>query len=213
MKRLVAPRRPRAKLSAAKASAASQVEYVLLALLEAGGADRQVDIEDIAVAAFKLAPALFRWRNYAEYPSAEVTRMALVHAEEAVGHPLFIRGAGGRSRMLAAAGVARAQEAQLRLGSNRATPTDVTRRPPARDLGRMERHPAVTKWRLSGMSAVSRYDLADLLLCAPSSPLGVFRDRLIAATAVASRWDRDELLRFLNQASDELANIVARREA
>ena len=35
---------------------------IRVALLEAGGADQFVDIEDIAVAAFRLAPHHFCWR-------------------------------------------------------------------------------------------------------------------------------------------------------
>lgn len=42
------------------------VDYVIAALFRLGGSTRPVDIEDIAVECFKIAPHPFRWHKYAE---------------------------------------------------------------------------------------------------------------------------------------------------
>jgi hypothetical protein len=202
-----------AAASVAKPATGSQVDYVLVALLQAGGAEELVDLEDLAVAAYRLAPHLFRWRRYPEYPSAELTRMAIRHAEAADDQPLFVKGAGGRARRFTAHGLDRARDAYSRLFvgdvDNSAVPL---RRPASRDIGRMEKHPALMKWRVGGIGKVSRYDLADLLLCAPSSVDRVFLDRLHAASAAAAQWDRAELRDFLEDAIANTNRILERRD-
>jgi hypothetical protein len=205
---------PRSTLSGASSSAnaqltaGSQVDFVLLALLEAGGADAFVDIEDLAVSAYKLAPHLFRWRRYPQYPSAEFTRMALRHAE-ADGQNLFVRGAGGRARRFTVEGVKRAREAQARLRTDDVGPRTPSR-PATRDLARMERHPALSKWRVSGVDQITLDDLADLLLCSPSSSATIFEDRLNASSAAASGWDRPDLVEFLLSCIASLDTIISR---
>ena len=188
-------------------SAGTQVDFALIALLEAGGADQFVDIEDIAVAAFTLAPHLFCWRKYPQYPSAEATRQALRDVERRHGQ-LLVRGPGGRTRRFNAEGLRRATEARaalMQLPEGRGP--EVLRRPATRDLSRMEGHPAVTKWRSRGIEAVNRYDLADLLMCSPSADLNVFKDRLSSATAAAAQWGRDDLGRFLSDCIAQLNQI------
>jgi hypothetical protein len=187
--------------------AGSQVDYVLLALLEAGGADRFVDIEEIAVHAYRLAPTLFRWRNYAEYPSAELTRMALRHAEGRNGS-LFVTGNGGRARRLNAKGLHLAQEALKRVSGGEAEPKRVER-PATRGLARMLNHPAFAKWQKGGIVSVTRYDLADMLQCTPSSPALVFRDRLELSQTMAEQWERSELSAFLADAKENLEATLA----
>lgn len=178
---------------------------MLVALLQAGGAEELIDIEDLAVAAYNLAPHLFRWRRYPEYPSAELTRMAIRHAETAAEQPLFVKGPGGRSRRFTAHGLTRAREAEVRLQIGVSDGSMVPlRRPASRDIARMEKHPALGRWRTEGIAKVTRYDLADLLLCAPSSFRGVFLDRLHASSAAAAHWERAELLEFL---ADAIANV------
>lgn len=42
------------------------VDYVIAALFRLGGSTRPVDIEDIGMECFKIAPHRFRWRKYAD---------------------------------------------------------------------------------------------------------------------------------------------------
>jgi hypothetical protein len=189
--------------------AGSQVDYVLLAMLEAGGADRFVDIEEIAVHAHRLAPTLFRWRNYAEYPSAELTRMAIRHAEDRNG-PLFVKGDGGRARRLNARGLHLAQTAAKRLNGSEVEQKRVER-PATRGLVRMLAHPAFAKWQTGGVNSVTRYDLADMLQCGPSSPESVFRERAELSQTMSEQWERQELSSFLADILTNLGSILEGR--
>lgn len=186
-----------------------QLDYALLALYRLGGADRLVDIEDIAVEAFKLAPELFRWRNYSEYPSTEAVRTAFRDAQRR-GRNVVVSGAGGRARRLSALGLTEARVAETRSAQHGAGKDGHLRRPVNRELTRMEGHPALEKWRRGGIGAVTRYDLADLLRCSPSATRSVFEARLRSAETVAVDWDRDELRRFLSEA---FADDVIGRES
>lgn len=189
-------------------AAATQKDYVLVALLEAGGAEQFVDIEDIAVTAHRLAPSLFCWRRYPELPSAESTRLALRDAERLHGQ-LFVRSDGGRSRRFSGAGLAMATSAKTRLGIG--GDETALRRPANRELHRLERHPAFKLWSEGGIATVGREDLADLLFCSPGSPSAVFADRLHAAGAAAGHWQRRELEAFLQDALAHLDEILSRR--
>lgn len=186
----------------------TQKDFVLVALLRAGGAEGFVDIEDIAVSAHRLAPAMFGWRRYPELPSAEATRIALRDAERTLG-PLFLRGDAGRTRRFSAAGLKAAEAAQDRVGDGQEDGT--LRRRPNRDLLRFEQHPAFRQWATSGISAVGRDDLADMLVCSPGSPAVVFQDRLNAAEAAAASWHRGELEAFLRDALSNLDSVLSRR--
>lgn len=55
---------------------ASMAVYLL------GGAIRHVDTEDVAVKAFSLAPAMFGWQKYPQFPNLELVRVALSDAKK-----------------------------------------------------------------------------------------------------------------------------------
>jgi len=195
-------------VSATNETARAQPDFALLALYRRGGAEQMVDLEHVAVEAYKLAPELFKWRFY-DYPSVETCRMALRHGNERAKQALVLAGDAGKKRMLTAAGVRRVREFQEQhqqtLG---AEPASTVTRPVSRDLLRMEKHPAVDRWRLGGVQALTAYDLADLLNFQPGSPRRLVEDRLRMTSGVAERWQRSELLRFLSDVTEHLDRIL-----
>jgi len=192
----------------------SQPDYVMLALLRIGGAEHFVDIEHLAVEAYRLAPTLFRWRHYPEFPSVEVVRTALRHARDRSEVQLYIAGDGGRSRMLTAAGLERARNFERSLQLSPTTPEEGTlRRPVNRELLRMERHPGFAKWKSQGIGAVNRHDLADLLACSPSSGREVFIRRLERVRTIAVDWGRAELAAFLKACLEVVDRVLEEVEA
>lgn len=60
----------------------SKIDTIVVALADAGGSVRVLDTEDVAVAAFALAPTTFCWRKYTEQIDLEMVRTALRHAGE-----------------------------------------------------------------------------------------------------------------------------------
>lgn len=180
------------------------VDYALVALLRLGGDAGMVDLEDIAVEAYRLAPDRFRWRRH-DYPNLELVRVVLSDANKGGAH-LVLR--DGKGRMLSAEGTQRATHV---LGSLESTPRqdDALRRQDLADLVRMEHHPAFAAWRRAGVAGPDAVDLADLARCSVSTPPAVFEDRLRRSQALAARWHRDELAYFLGEAADHLVRILA----
>lgn len=167
-----------------------------------------VDLEHVAVEAYRIAPELFKWRLY-DYPSVETIRMAFRHGNERSREPLVLAGDAGKKRMLTAAGVRRVREIQGQRADHERSETPSTApRPISRELLRMEKHPALDRWRRGGVQKVTLYDLADLLNFQPGSPRRVVEDRLRMTSGSAERWQRQELLRFIADVSAHLDEIV-----
>jgi len=60
----------------------SKIDVIVLALANCGGSTSTADTEDVAVAAFDLAPETFRWRKYAKQIDLDMVRTTLRHAAE-----------------------------------------------------------------------------------------------------------------------------------
>lgn len=191
----------------AKQSPIGLVDYALAALHRIGGAATMVDIEDIAVEAHRLAPDRFRWRKH-DFPNLELVRVVLSDANKG-SVPLVLWDERRKSRMLTKQGAERAQEVLDRLSVGDGTPVDKPlRRRDAADLARMEAHPAYRRWTEGGIAAVDAIDLADLVLCAPTTPLDAFRRRLLRAQAAAAHLNRQTLARFLGEANAHLPQLL-----
>ena len=66
------------------------VDYVIAALFRLGGSTRPVDIEDIAVECFAIAPHRFRWRKYAEQIDIAQVRDGLSDARKKANGELVV---------------------------------------------------------------------------------------------------------------------------
>ena len=86
------------------------IDYVMAALLRLGGDGRVVDLEDIAVEAYKLAPDRFRWRRH-DYPNLELVRVTLSDANKRGPLVLYDR----KGRKLTVEGIRLAAEVLSRL--------------------------------------------------------------------------------------------------
>ena len=87
------------------------IDYVLAALLRLGGEAGVVDLEDIAVEAYRLAPDRFRWRRH-DFPNLELVRVTISDANKR-GTQLVIYDRKGRK--LTVDGARRAGEVLRRL--------------------------------------------------------------------------------------------------
>jgi len=187
-------------------SSLSLVDYALAALLRLGGDSSMVDLEDVTIEAYRLAPDRFRWRRH-DFPNIELVRVVLSDANKRGAH-LVLRDRKGR--MLTVDGVRRATDALNRIEAGDAAPRDdVLRRQDLAEVARMEGHPAYNRWRQVGIGAVDAVDLADLVRCSASAPLQVFGDRVRRGQTVAAYWNRGDLARFLGEAADHLPRMLA----
>jgi hypothetical protein len=182
------------------------IDYALAALMRLGGNAKMVDLEDIAVEAYVLAPDRFRWRRH-DFPNLELVRVVLSDANKRGGH-LVLQDRKGR--MLTVEGARRAALVLDRINAGAVAPRDDTlRRQGLAEIARMEGHPAYEHWREGGMASVDAVDLADLVRCSASTPVKLFVDRLRGSQTVAAYWSRDALARFLGEAADRLPSILA----
>lgn len=187
-------------------------DWALAALLRLGGDRVMVDVEDIALEAYRLAPDRFRWRRH-DYPNLELARVVLSDANKGTT-PLVVRDESRRCRMLTVEGALRAAEVvrAIEAGSevgDEVGRDDALRRKDNAEIARMESHPAYLRWRAAGIGALDAVDLADLVRCPAATPADVFVDRLRERQATAAYWNRNELARFLGEAVSRLPDMLA----
>lgn len=109
----------------------SNLQLVTLAISELGGATQSVDIEDIAIRAYELAPEKFSWRKYPERIDLRVVQYGLKDAaSNRKGEPL-IKGSLKHGYMLTAVGLEWLEKNQLINGGK--LPQSSTRRQSAAD--------------------------------------------------------------------------------
>lgn len=170
-------------------------DLLLYALYRLDGAGRYVDVEDVFVEMWKLAPARFSWRKY-PYPQYKVAHVALSDVSEP---GLLIRTADGLSRQLTAKGV-QWVEARLALferlaGGELSAPPD--RRPSQRVLVDLERNPLVKRFASGEPLELARFDVATLLRCAPDAPREDLHERWETLMSAATGSHRSDLVDFL----------------
>jgi len=91
----------------------SNLQIVTLAISELGGATQAVDIEDIAIRAYELAPKKFSWRKYSERIDLRVVQYALKDAASSRKGELLIKGSLKHGYMLTTVGLEWLENNQL----------------------------------------------------------------------------------------------------
>ena len=186
-------------------------DYALLALHRLGGSSHDVDIEDIALEAFRLAPSLFCWRRHPNYPSIEAVRLSFKTLER-VHRIRYTVSPKGHERMLTVEGIKRAQEVAglLDRRGDAPSPGDALRRPIHRDLARILAHPAYASWQAKGASGLDRLDLGDLIRVVSGSPASAYTDALLRAQSQATDAGQNDLAAFLADCLVHVDEILAR---
>jgi hypothetical protein len=185
-------------------------DYALLALHNLGGGEHDVDIEDIAVEAFRLAPSMFSWRRYKQFPSLEVVRIGFRNLEGARSDH-YVVSHRGHNRMLTSAGIRRAREVRELFGLAAVAPIEAAlRRPVNRDLARMTGHPAYKRWKESGTVHLDQLDLGDLVHMVSGAPTSAYHDALLRAQSQATSLGHVDLAAFLDDCLAHLNEILTR---
>ena len=192
------------------AESVSNVVVVMTVLDRLGGAERFVDIEEVALEAFKLAPDRFGWRTRRDLPSWERVRTAFVHANQearsrGIG-PVLFSNQEGEGWRLTAQGVKYARENTWKV---QAAPTEG--RPMRRGGASVSRvrqirnHPAFSRFMHgTPVAEIERYQLAEVLLCPPDSPVAAVIRKVATAEAAAADVGDKEVQRFLGEVEKEV---------
>jgi hypothetical protein len=173
-------------------------EIIPIALYELGGSGEFIDVEDIFVHCYKIAPERFRWRKH-DLPNYKTLSKALRDFEGS--HPSYlVKTADGLSRQLSAEGNAWVRlklplfdRVLRRPGAN-----PPTRRRDQRLLNEFANSKLVQAFLEGGQTELVRHEVADVLLCAPDSPAVVWRERLETFRSAADAARRPELVGFLD---------------
>jgi hypothetical protein len=199
----------------------ANTDLVLLAMLIAGAGDDFIDLEDIAIEAYRLSPQRFGWRTK-PYPSDKLLVQAIADLERRHKDGRTLRGTGkAPARMLTAEG----RKAALRVGSRMAgiefsdvaalidhfedasddarLQAPAERRPAQADLTELRRHHTFQVWEDEGgdLSSLERWELLDAVSCLPDAPQTSVREQTEKLMAQAERWSDSEAIHFLNDLS------------
>ena len=194
----------------------SNVDIVVVALYLRGGTVKKAHTEDIALDAYRLAPAQFSWRKYPKYPDKEIARIALMDAAKPDKGQL-VEGRAGRSAkgkevdgwQLTPEGAKWAAlnsdriQAELRVGTNRPQHRDIDR-----TCAEARRSVLFQKLKERGtLEGVTQYEFTDFLGCSPDALPHIILKRFKRIYAAAEATQDEELRRFLDACRSHFATV------
>jgi hypothetical protein len=178
-------------------------EIFLWALGLLGGTNDFVDVEDVFVKCFELAPKRFAWRTRDDLIDKEKCTKA-TRDSDARRPRLLLKTGDGLKRQLTVEGQEWVQANERRmvavLHSGKAV-QEPRSRPRVRMLAEVERSDPYQRWSEDGVLPAEKWRVAELLRCSPDSDHRIWRNRLQVLRAAANGADHARLLEFL----DELA--------
>ncbi len=176
-------------------------EIFLWALDQLGGSSQFIDVEDVSLECFKIAPARFGWRTKPGLPDYKKCSKALQAAE--ARHPkMLVKTRDGFRRQLSAEGQKWIERNGNRLSQILKTGIHVPApriRPNSRMLAEIERSDPFVLWTETGIIPQEKWRMADILRCSPDSSIETWSARLESARAVAHSAEKENILRFLNE--------------
>ncbi len=180
---------------------APDMELFVWSLFLLGGETEAVDVEDVYLKCFEIAPRRFGWRTRPDLPDYKKTAKAMQSVEAKTD---FVIRFHEYSRRLSPSGVRWVLAHQDDLGE-RYKPGAA---PPARahrwhNLSRdLKRHPAWQRFLASDHDPRAFFDVADALKCPPSSPKSVWVSRLADIDLAAEFLGDDQLSDFRQWAAE-----------
>ena len=173
-------------------------DIIPFALHELGGAGQFIDVEDIFLRCFDVAPERFRWRKHL---IANYKTLSKALRDFEGRHPdLLLKTEDGLSRQLSKEGIdwvkARLDLFREVLSQPGANPP--TRRREQKLLNEFASHRLVRAFEKGSLESLHKYEAADLLLCAPDSPIAVWKERLETYRSAATAAGRPNLVEFLD---------------
>jgi hypothetical protein len=174
------------------------LDIIPFALYELGGAGQFLDVEDIFLRCFEVAPERFRWRKHL---IANYKTLSKALRDFEGRHPdLLLKTEDGLSRQLSKEGIdwvnARLELFREVLSKPGANPP--TRRREQKLLNEFASHRLVRAYEKGSLDDLHKYEVADLLLCAPDSPRAVWKERLETYRSAATAAGRPNLVEFLD---------------
>lgn len=175
-------------------------EIFVWALAELDGAHRMVDVEEVFVRCFEIAPLRFAWRTRADLPDYKKCSKALRDAE--ARRPALLIKTGDRfGRRLTVAGQEWVAASQPRRQTHFATGRNVSeprQRPRSKLLNEVEDSELFQQWIDAAVIPSEKWRVADLLKCSPDSSQRIWTERFQTLRSAAFVAEKTEILRFLD---------------
>ncbi|MBI1955082.1 MAG: hypothetical protein HYS38_01670 [Acidobacteria bacterium] len=190
----------------------SNIDVALFALYRIGGAQHPVDMEDIAIKCWELAPKKFSWKKYPKYPESEPARIALFDAAKPK-YGKLVRGRNKRTGwMLTVAGIdyvrARLPEFEPLVSGEKEVVSQ--HRKQDRYFAALEKEPAYKQF-LEGKSCelIAPHEFTQFLRCSLDSSQSVLRDRIERVKSRAREANRVDFLEFLAACEQHFAGMLS----
>lgn len=188
--------------TAPPSSEANNTDVFMWAVHLLGGAEKQVDVEDIYFKAFELAPNRLGWRTRPNVPNFKKTAKALQEIE-AKSHVGLLQKLGPNNRRLTPQGVAWITKYKHILEKVYASAATI---PAARSSNiEVKRREIIASpvWAMFQQGkAIGITELAYILNCSPAAPSSVWLDRLADLDLVANGSGSSDLQNFTKLARD-----------
>lgn len=180
-----------------KASNVDNPDIIPFTIYQLGGIGIFVDVEDVFVRCYKLAPERFGWRKY-KYPNYKILSKALRDFEGKYPDHL-IKTPDGLRRQLSAEGLEwlKGRLPTLERAFHAPGISPPIRRPVQRMLNDLANNPLVQNFLAGERLEIRKHEIADMLLCSPDSPTSVFKERLEVYRVAAKSGGRRDLTKFL----------------
>lgn len=181
----------------------ANADVFLWALYELDGAGEFVEVEDVFLRAFNLAPERFSWRTR-RLPDLKKCAKSLQEAE--ARQPKLLVKNGPYLRMLSAEGQKWIEENFDRLvdvlDPEKAVQPPKRRRP-SRLVTLATNSNLFKQWSESGQLPAERWQIAQFLNCSPDSASTIWNRRFEELRSAARLADHQPLMRFLDVARDQ----------
>jgi hypothetical protein len=174
-------------------------DVFLWALYDLDGADEFVDVEDVFIKAFELAPLRLSWRTRPDLPDLKKCSKALRDAEGR--DPRLLVKKGAEMRRLTVEGQQWIEENFDRLAQalGGEGPVRAPRaRTPSRLVSQAVQSAVFATWVETGTITDEKWRVAEMLRCSPDSSRAVFRDRLETLRGAAYSAGRHDALELLD---------------
>jgi hypothetical protein len=177
-------------------------EIFLWARHRLGGSSHLVDVEDIFMECFAIAPARFSWRTRKNLPDYKKCAKALQQAEEKSRQPkLLIKTRNAYARQLTVEGQQWIEANAIRLSKileNELPVPEPKQRPTSRMLIDIERSEPFILWKVTKKIPKEKWKIAEVLHCSPDSNPETWDNRLQSARSVANVAERKQIIDFLD---------------
>ena len=186
-----------------KAETTTNLDVILWAIYDLGGDENFVDIEDIFLKAFEIAPLRLSWRTRKELPDMKKCYKALNDTERQ--QPDLILKQGPERRRLTAEGQQWIEKNFDRLadalgGDRRVHAPRI--RLPSRLVSQALRSDVYKLWEENEIITDDKWRVAEMLRCLPDSTQKVFRERLESLRSAAYSSGRLEALKFFDAVAE-----------